>query len=79
MLYSECAQQNGADEREHGEHGQHIEPQRKVHVTPPVPRFDLSIAERRRSSNDKHIASPKMPARTRSTLARYRQRPDIAM
>lgn len=33
---SERAQQNSADERKHGEHGQHIEPQGKVHVTPPV-------------------------------------------
>jgi hypothetical protein len=33
---SERAQQHGADEREHGEHGQHVEPQGKVHVTLPV-------------------------------------------
>ena len=33
---SERAQQHGADERKHGEHGQHVEPQGKVHVTLPV-------------------------------------------
>jgi hypothetical protein len=32
----ERAQQHGADEREYREHGQHIEPQGKVHVTSPV-------------------------------------------
>ena len=32
---SECTQQDRADEREHGTHRQHIEPQGKVHVTPP--------------------------------------------
>jgi hypothetical protein len=30
---SERTQQYGANEREHGEHRQHIEPQGKVHVT----------------------------------------------
>jgi hypothetical protein len=33
---SERTQQHGADEREYREHGQHIEPQGKVHVTSPV-------------------------------------------
>src|SRR5262245_35729596 len=33
---SESTQQHGADEREYREHGQHIEPQGKVHVTSPV-------------------------------------------
>jgi len=33
---SERSQQHGADEREYREHGQHIEPQGKVHVTSPV-------------------------------------------
>src|SRR5262249_6520927 len=32
---SERTQQYGADEREHGEHRQHIEPQGKVHVISP--------------------------------------------
>jgi hypothetical protein len=30
---SERAQQDRADERKHGEHRQHVEPQRKIHVT----------------------------------------------
>ena len=29
---SECTQQDGGDEQEHGAHRQHIEPQGKVHV-----------------------------------------------
>ena len=29
---SERAQQDRADERKHGEHRQHVEPQRKIHV-----------------------------------------------
>lgn len=33
---SERTQQHGADEREYREHGQHVEPQGKVHVTSPV-------------------------------------------
>jgi hypothetical protein len=32
----ERAQQHGADEREYREHGQHIEPQSKIHDTSPV-------------------------------------------
>jgi hypothetical protein len=32
---SERTQQYGANEREHGEHRQHIEPQGKVHVSSP--------------------------------------------
>jgi hypothetical protein len=33
---SERAQQHGGDEREYGEHGQHIEPQSEVHGSSPV-------------------------------------------
>ena len=44
---SERTQQYGANEREHGEHRQHIEPQGKVHVSSPLLlKLDLSLAER---------------------------------
>jgi hypothetical protein len=46
---SERAQQYGGDEREYGEHGQHIEPQSKVHGRSPVLLgCDESLTERAR-------------------------------
>jgi len=43
---SERTQQYGANERKHGEHRQHIEPQGKVHVSSPLLlKLDLSLAE----------------------------------
>src|SRR5262249_55093466 len=62
---SERAQQDRADERKYGEHRQHVEPQRKIHVTssPCVLFRSANLTEGGRNPNDKCGALPKASTR----------------
>jgi len=59
---SECAEQDGSDERERGQDGQHVQVQSKAHIALPWSRHGKNIAEQGSAAKQEVCCTAESPA-----------------